>query len=226
MRKTGYTVRAPGHEWDGRSVVKIESCDGCSTVELVEQQSIPSEDRLIVRIHDSLLNSGTTSTTFERISSISPQQVQARILHADQRVRAAANSMIVRFLRRSEDGVFTPSDLQPPPLPAVPAAPDAVVDMFGGHVSIWHLTTHRHHDDMTAIHRDSIFRINPGLIPAIEVATPEQIVAAITAADRYADELEQLDREYKQTVLESVAAHTRDQSEFVRDLVALVSQIG
>ena len=47
-------VNNPGHEWDGRPVVRAESCDGFTTVELLEQQSRPSGKRLTVMLHDSL----------------------------------------------------------------------------------------------------------------------------------------------------------------------------
>lgn len=47
-------VNKSGHEWSGRPVLRIESCDGFSTVELLEQQSLPSGQRMIVKLHDSL----------------------------------------------------------------------------------------------------------------------------------------------------------------------------
>ena len=49
-------VNRPDHTLHNRPVLRIERCDGFSTVEMLEQQSLPSDQRRIAMFHDSVLS--------------------------------------------------------------------------------------------------------------------------------------------------------------------------
>jgi hypothetical protein len=49
------SVNDAGHAWDKRPVIVIANCDGFATVELPEEQSLPSDKRMICYLHHSLL---------------------------------------------------------------------------------------------------------------------------------------------------------------------------
>jgi hypothetical protein len=172
----------------------------------------------------------STKSTYESTSTLTTTMIEARLLAADTRVRAAANDMVDRHHKRAKTGPNWLADAPFAECPYVPPVPQAVLDVVAGDgVGTWSRGPSRE-QQFTAIHRDGLMSrhtYHGSPQPLIRSnATPSQLVAAIHAADEYAAEFERLATEYRDTITRANAAHAASQADSVRELVGLCADQG
>ena len=159
------------------------------------------------------------TTTYERLTTVTTAQVQARLLAADTRVRAACSDMTERLFRRGPAPVC-PSDCETPAPPAIPIPPDAIAAVH----TMSHCWSARAPSDeyTSSIHRDGL------LSPRDDVksgSTPSMLVDAIRAADAYAADIEGLARQYAADTAAAIEAHASAQADACRELAGLCAQV-
>lgn len=155
-------------------------------------------------------------TTYETISSVTPEMVLRRLKVASDRVAAAGMNMVERHLGRIDDGHCPPSDMPPVPVPDLPAHPVSIAAV--AHVDQYILD--RAKNGVEYPWTDTPL-INRGGIK--DTATPSQIVSAIRDADAYADAVCEIMRRYRQDTADAITRHTADQVTAVSDLAGLVA---
>jgi len=159
--------------------------------------------------------------TYQKISKITPEQVDARLAKADKRYVAASNAATKTHYRHDGAPVNVPQDVTMPPLPNVPSIPDALHEVLHGDCLASNQDTLRK-QDATFGGRSYIFLRQ---VRVLAKATPAQLVAAIKAADEYASEVECISAGYLADVNAAIAEHTAKQVEAVNELAGLVAQV-
>ena len=151
--------------------------------------------------------------TYEKITTITPVMVQARIDSAVTIINREIELISDRYCRRHEDGCNWLDDMDRGAyFPAVPSLPAIILKMitYAGHTAI----------DAGRISTPSaiLTRVVPG-----EALTPAQLVTLISALDSYADQMRIEEAKYRQHVADAIARHVAAQSEAARQLVGLVA---
>lgn len=145
-------------------------------------------------------------------------QVQERIDLADKTVRESAASILRRSQRNGPAPVAL-LDMPVIPLPEVDALP----------VALFKVAQHRH---LSAQDRDSReYKCHVGYRRSLNVvlreeATPEELVAAIKAADERAALYVALDAKYTEDTKAAIAEHVKAQHGACVELLALCAQTG
>lgn len=166
-----------------------------------------------------------TTCLLERVSTIPLSRVVDRFLELNGRARNAAESMKERYHRRLPHS-HVPQDLAAPALPEISAIPVELFRILPGEcVPYWSRDGHR--SDMRSIlYRDRLLCLSNDspLLDVFRHATPEQLVAALTASEAYVECMEQLAEEYRQCTEKATEAYAATQTDAIAALAALLSK--
>lgn len=146
------------------------------------------------------------------LSGVTLPMILARLNQADARVRKARKDIFSIFYRREGAIIEVPRDCPMPPLPSQDETPAELVAVAEKDGSTIFPARHPH--------TESLFYANFSLSLN---ATPEQYVAAIRAADRYASSEEAKGVDFNFACRSVVEAHASAQAEHAKTLAGLVA---
>jgi len=169
---------------------------------------------IAIRFGSPKQRTNTTMNTYQTITSVTPEQVAARINRAAARIDAALGSMCDRYCRRHKDGVNELDDMdQLPEWPVVTPLPAPFTSQFN--CSGPHKSTDRH--------TVSCCNATLGNVKIASNLTPTQLADLIAALDSYGDQCQVADAEYRTATVARVAAHVAAQADAARRLAGLVA---